>query len=137
MGTEGIHPVSNLTDEQAAFRMICHRGRAWHGRHLRFSRVLDENYAAVFLDCPRSCGPVATSTAQHDTHDPLTVGFGGRNEKGIGGGPGVMDFRPLIQTDAMRLQRHMMVGRCHVDMPSLDQSAITTENCRVAATTPQ
>ena len=117
--------------------MICHHGRAWHGRHFRFLRVLHENHAAVFRDCPQSSSPVAIATTQHDTHDPLTVAFGGRNEQGIGGGPGVMDFRPLIQSDAIRLQRHMMVGRCHVDMPSLDQTAVTSESCRVPAATTQ
>ncbi len=88
-------------------------------------------------DCPQPCGPVAIAATQHNAHDPLTVAFGRGNEQGIGGGPGVMNFRPLIQLDAIRFQKHMMVGRSHVDVPGLDQRAILSKGCRMLSATTQ
>ena len=65
------------------------------------------------------------------------MGFSGGNEQGIGGGPSMMDFRPSIQSDAIRLQNHMMVRRCHVDVPGLDWSTILSKGCRVLSAVAQ
>ena len=61
-----------------------------------------------------SCNHIATT--QHNAHDPLTMRFGSENEQRVGGRPGVMDFRPPIQSEAVRPQTHMMIGRCHTDV---------------------
>jgi hypothetical protein len=40
-----------------------------------------------------------------------------------------MDFRPSIQSDEIDLQNYMMIGRCHIDVPGLYQSAVFGEGC--------
>jgi hypothetical protein len=42
-----------------------------------------------------------------------------------------MDFRPLIQSDAIRPENDMMIGRRHVDVPGLNGSAVLNESRRV------
>ena len=44
---------------------------------------------------------------------------------------GVVDFQPLTQTDVAWPHQHVVVGRCDVDVPSLDQFAMLSEACRV------
>jgi hypothetical protein len=41
---------------------------------------LFESRAAVLRNCRQPSGPVAVATTQHDTHDPLPMGFGGGDE---------------------------------------------------------
>jgi hypothetical protein len=79
-GTEYAHTLRDFFGQQASIRVISHDGRAWHGRHLRFFRVLDESRAAVFLDRPQTGGPVVAAAAQNNAHNPLTVGNGRGNK---------------------------------------------------------
>ena len=85
-----------------------------------FFRILHKRNPAALRDCPQPSGPVAIAATQHDPHDAPPMGFGGGNQQGIGGGTSMVDFRPLIQSDAGGSQEHMMVGGCHVDVPGLD-----------------
>jgi hypothetical protein len=129
-GTKYAHTPRDFLDRQVSILVICHNGKAWHGRGFRFFRILNESRAAVSRDRPQPGGSIAIATAQNNTHNSRAVGLGSRNEQWIGGGTRVVDFRPLTQSAAIVLQNHMVVGRCHVDMPGLNQNAVTSEACR-------
>ena len=101
VGAKSKHAPGDFFN-RADIGMIRHDGRVWHGRHYRFVRVLHKSHAAVFRDSPESSGAVAITTTQHDAHNPMTIGFGGGDKQRIGSRPGVMDFRPLTQSDAIR-----------------------------------
>ena len=75
--------------------MIRRNGRAWHGRICRFFRILNKSRAAVLHDCPQPIGSVAVATTQNNSQYLLTMRFGGRDKQRIGGGTGVVEFRPL------------------------------------------
>lgn len=126
--TKSPDVLDDFDDPQASVRMVRGNGRARHTRYFGFIGVLHERHSAVFHNSPQPRGAVAIASTQHDTHDPRTVGFGGGNEQRIGGRPGVVAFRPLVQSDVISSQDHMMVRRCHVDVPGLDRCPVNSKH---------
>ena len=78
--------------------------------------MLNESDAAMFLDRPQSERGVAVATTQDDSDNPLPVNLGRGDEQGIGGGTGVMDLGPSVQSDVARLQK----ARTH-ETPGFDR----------------
>ena len=100
--------------------MIGFHGHEGHGGRRRFFRILHKRRPAALHNCPQPSSPVAITATQHDPHDALPMGFGRGNEQWIGGGTRMVDFRPLVQSDAIGPQKHMMVGGWHIDTSGLD-----------------
>ena len=117
---ECTHALRDLLDRQTVIEVIRRDGRIGHQGHRGVCRMLSESRAAMLLDRPQAGGAVRTPTTENDADDPLPVSLGGGREQRVGCGTGVVDPRPLAQSGAVGLQKHVMVRRRHVDVPGFD-----------------
>jgi hypothetical protein len=94
---------------------------------------LNESNAAVLLNLPEPVGPVAASTTKNDPDDALSVDFDGGYEQGVCRRTSVVDFRSLIQSDAARHQKHLMIRRSYTSpLPSKHFLRFLDRNHQVA-----
>lgn len=98
-----------------------------HIGHCGLFRFLHQAETTVRLDCAKALGTVAVPAAEHDPDNALAVGFGRRDEQGVGSRAGEMKLRALIQTDHAEAQPHVVVGRRNVDTSGRDDLAVSSE----------
>jgi hypothetical protein len=91
---------------------------------------LNESNAVVLLNLPGPVGPVAASTTKNDPDDALSVDFGGGYEQGVCRRTSVVDFRSLIQSDAVGHQKHVMTRRRYINTSNLDWGPVVSK-CRM------
>ena len=73
------------------------------------------------LDLHDPGGAVAAGTAQHDAHDPPSIGVGDGSEHGIDRRAHAMDPGALVQPDVPRLDTHVVVRWRDIDAPGRDE----------------
>ncbi len=125
--TELSNPASDLLGRQTDRSVGGQRGERHRGC-VGVIRPLNDGHAAVPLDRLQSGGTVPIPAAEDNPDYPIPVMPSGRYEQWVDGGAGVMNFRPLIQSDAVSVEQHVVIRRRHENVTSFDQVTVTRKH---------